>query len=157
MYNWAAISAIVAIIGICWTIYAFLIKKRKKIIIELATEGRRSDQPKIHIILQNNSAAQITIVRILIRERGKDLIELSTQDFNLPRTIPNQQHIYLESPYLAHNIEKIIEIYAEDALGKKWNVSKKSLRQSAKILRNYIGHRLIYPSMGDVLDEKKLK
>jgi len=96
-------------------------------------------------------------VRILIKEKGSDLIELSTQDFDLPKTIQTQQHIKLKSPYIAFNIEKIDEIYVEDTSGKRWKVDKKSLEQSAKILGNYIGNRLIYPSMGDELDENKIR
>ena len=156
MDNWAAISAIAAIIVAFWSVYTFFIKKRKKTRVELATEGRQSKEPAVYIIIQNDSEPPITIVRILIREKGSDLIELSTQGFNLPETIQTQQHIKLRSPYLAYNIEKIAEIYVEDTSGKRWKVSKKSLEQSAKILRNYIGNRLIYPSMGDELDENKI-
>ncbi|HHT9130038.1 MAG TPA: hypothetical protein ACFYEC_04140 [Candidatus Brocadiaceae bacterium] len=43
-----------------------------------------------------------------------DTIELSTQDFDLPKAIHTHKNIQLESPYLAHNIENIVEIYAED-------------------------------------------
>ena len=154
---WAAISAIGAIIAILWAVCTFLSKKQKKITVELATDGRRSSEPIVHIIIQNDSEPQITIVRILIKQKGSDLIELSTQDFDLPKTIPTQQHIKLKSPYLAHNIEKVVEIYAEDTSGKMWKVKNKSLKQSAKILRNFIGKRLLYPSMGDELDENKIK
>ena len=107
---WAAISAMAAIIMIFWVVYTFLIKKQKKITVELATDGRRSSEPIVHIIIQNDSEPQITIVRILIKQKGSDLIELSTQDFDLPKTILTQQHITLKSPYLAHNIEKVVEI-----------------------------------------------
>ena len=93
MDNWAAISAIAAIMVAFWSVYTFFIKKRKKTRVELATEGRRSKEPAVYIIIQNDSEPPTTIVRILIREKGSDLIELSRQDFNLPKTIQTQQHI----------------------------------------------------------------
>jgi hypothetical protein len=157
MPEWGVLSAIVAIIGVSWTVYSFINKLRKRIRIELSTAGRRSDEPRIDINLMNDSEPQVTIVRILIREEGGNLIELCTQDFDLPKTIQNKQYIKLNSPYLAHNINKITEICAEEATGKKWKVSKKNLTQSKKILRNYIGKRLIFPSMGDELDENKIR
>jgi hypothetical protein len=118
--DWAAISAITAVIVAIYTIYY---KKRKKVSIELATEGRRSKEPKIYIIITNDKETMITIVRTLIRENKKDLIELSTQDFELPKTIQYHSNIKLRSPYLAHNIHKVVDIYAEDSTGRRWGIN----------------------------------
>ncbi|MBU6392435.1 MAG: hypothetical protein KGQ83_09380 [Planctomycetes bacterium] len=148
--DWTAVVAI-------FTIWLFLYKKKKRVFVDLATEGRRSEDPKIYIIIKNDSEPLITIVRILTREYHKDLIKLSTQDFDLPKTINLHANIQLESPYIAHNIQNIAEIYAEDSTGRRWGVNKKSLMQLRKILRNFIGKRLVYPSMGDELDENKIK
>lgn len=155
--NWTAISAIAAVATVIFTIWLFFYKKRKKVFVELTTEGRRSEEPKIFIIIKNDSEPLITVVRILIRENEKDLNELSTQDFDLPKTIHFHDHIQLESPFIAHNIQNIKEIYAEDSTGRRWEVEKKSLKQSKKILRNFIGKRLVFESMGDKLDENKIK
>lgn len=157
MINWTAVSTVTAVVVAIFTILVFLYKKKKRVFVELATEGRHSVDPKIYIVIKNDSRPLITIVRILTREYYKDLIELSTQDFDLPKTINFHANIQLDSPYIAHNIQNIAEIYAEDSTGRRWSVNKESLMQSKKILRNFIGRRLVYPSMGDELNENKTK
>lgn len=59
-----------------------------------------------------------TIIRILIRDTSSKLIELQ-QDFDLPKTLRPHEVIYLDSPYLAHNLDKVKEIFAEDSTGTK--------------------------------------
>ena len=154
---WTAISSVATVVLVAFTIWLFFYKKRKKVFVELATAGRSSEEPKIYIIVKNDCESLITIVRILVKENGKDLIELSSQDFDLPKLIHLHENIQLDSPYIAHNIHKIKEIYAEDSAGRRWPINKKSFEQASKILRNYIGKRITWPSMGDELDENKIK
>jgi len=130
--------------------------KRGEIIVELSTGGRRSQEPEASILITNLIKQPFTVNRVLTKEKGNSLVELSTQDFNLPQTIKYQDTISLPSPYIAHNIDKLEIICVEDTQGKRLDVNKKSLEQAKKLLRNFIGNRLTFPSMGDEVDEDKI-
>jgi len=134
-----------------------IIPKESGIKVELSTSGRKSQNREANIIIINLKENPVTIVRVLTKEKNGPLVELSTQGFDLPQTIKYQNHIKLASPYIAHNIDKIERICVEDTEGKRWDVDNETFNQAKKVLSNFIGNRLIYPTMGDELDEDKIK
>ena len=157
--NWEAFTAISTLLAVLTALFIhffqYFYQKKIHLKIHLATKGRFSEDKKTYIVLSNSGVIPETIIRILIRDTDGKLIELQ-QDFDLPKTLRPHEVIHLDSPYLAHNLEKVNEIYAEDSSGKRWICEQNSIKHSGKILKHFIGRRFLYPSMGDEIDENKL-
>ncbi len=157
--NWeifAAISTFLAVLTALFIhFFQYSYQKKIRLKIYLATKGRFSENKKTYIVLSNLGMIPETIIRILIRDTNGKLIELQ-QDFDLPKTLRPHEVIHLDSPYLAHNLDKVKEIFAEDSAGTKWQCEQNSVKHSGKILKHFIGKRIIFPDMGDQIDENKL-
>lgn len=158
--NWEAFAAISTFLAVLTALfihfYQYYYQKKIRLKIHLATKGRYSEDKKIYIVASNLGMIPETITRVLLKNKKGEVIELSIQDFDLPKTLRPHEVIHLDSPYIAHNLDNVEEIFAEDSKGKKWTCEQDSVQQSRKILKHFIGKRLHFPSMGDETDENKL-
>jgi hypothetical protein len=157
--NWTAITAISTFLAVLTALFIHFFQyfqhKKIRLRIYLATKGRFSKDKKAYVVLSNLGMIPETIVRILIRDTNGELTELQ-QDFDLPKTLRPHEVIHLDSPYLAHNLDKIKEIFAEDSTGTNWKCQQNSIEHSRKILKHFVGRGINYPEMGDEMDEDKL-
>jgi len=158
--NWEAFAAISTFLAVLTALFIhffqYFSQKKTRLKIHLVTKGRYSEDKKIYIVASNLGIIPETITRVLIKNKNGKLIELSNQDFDLPKTLRPHEVIHLDSPYIAHNLDKVEEIFMEDSKGKKWTCEQDSIKHSRKILKHFIGKRLHFPSMGDETDENKL-
>ena len=74
----------------------------------------------------------------------------------MPKTLSPHQTIHLDFSFIAHNINEINGIILEDTVGNNWICDNKSIIKAKKVYKNFIGDRIPFTSMGDVLDENKL-
>ncbi len=157
--NWEAFAAIstflAVLVALGLSVFQHVYQNRVRLRVHLATQGRYSDEKKAIIVISNISLVSETITRLLIKTSPKETIELQ-QDLNLPQTIGPHDVIHLDCPYLAHNLKDVLEIQAEDSRGTRWKCNKHSIKNAMKIYNNFIGKRLVYPSMGDKTNENEI-
>ncbi len=157
--NWEAFAAIstffAVLVALGLSVFQYFYQNRVRLRVHLATQGRYSEEKKAIIVISNISLLSETITRLLIKTSPKETIELQ-QDLNLPQTLGPHDVIHLDCPYLAHNLKDVLEIHAEDSRGTRWKCNKDSIQNAMKIYNNFIGKRLVYPSMGDETNENKL-
>lgn len=158
--NWEAFAAISTFLAVLTAFFIhffqYFSQKKTRLKIYLVTKGRCSEDKKIYIVASNLGMIPETITRVLLKNKNGKVIELSSQDFDLPKTLRPHEVIHLDSPYIAHNLDNVEEIFAEDSKGKRWSCEQESVKHSRKILKHFIGKRLHFPSMGDETDENKL-
>ena len=150
--NWEIFSALstflAVLVALSITVFHHIYQLRIRLRVHLATQGRFSAEQKIIIVVTNLGLVPETITRILVKNADKHIVELH-QDFELPKTLRAHEIEHFDSPYLAHNLDSVLAIYAEDSRGKRWNCTKESIQTIRRIYRNFIGKRFLYPSMGD--------
>ncbi len=156
--NWSAFSAIATffavLVALGIAIFQNFYQNKVRLRVCLVTRGRYSDQKSIFIVISNMGMIPETITRIIIEDTNGKLKELHNQGFDLPKTLRPHEVIHLACPYFSENLNKNEKIFAEDSSGKKWKCQKDSVNHSLKILRNFIGKRIIYSS--DETDENKI-
>lgn len=159
--DWNAFSAISTFIAVLAALgiptFQHFYQNKVRLRVYLITKGRYSDQKSIYIVISNMGMVPETVTRIIVEDINGKRTELHNQEFDLPKTLRSHEVVHLACPYFSENLEKVKKIFAEDSFGKKWECQKDSINQSLKILRNFVGKRLTYPSsMNDETDENKI-
>jgi hypothetical protein len=159
--DWKAFSAIATFFAVLVALgiptFQHFYQNKVRLRVYLVTKGRYSDQKSICIVISNMGMVPETITRIIVEDTNGMLTELHNQGFDLPKTLRSHEVVHLACPYFSENLKKDEKIFAEDSSGKKWKCQKESVNHSLKILRNFVGKRLTYPSsMGDETDENKI-
>ena len=151
---WEIITSISTLAAVIVALFLPTIINKRKLIVEATTPGRYSEQKDVIISIINSGGKFITVSRLLIMEANKKIKEMRYVEGKLPVTLKPSEFVHLKQPYISEHLDEIKQILIEDSLGHRWKCTNKSIINTNKILKEYIGDRMIYPSMGDKIYEE---
>ncbi len=153
LVNWEAFTAISTFTAVLTALFIhffqFFYQKKARLRVHLVTKGKYSESMKVYIVVSNIGLVSETIEQILIIKKDGRIIEPISKDVDLPKTLNPYSVVQLDNLYIEKDLDNIEKIFIVDSRGKRWICKKKSIENSKRLLKKYIGKRISYPSMGD--------